>query len=1108
MVPFLSERRPSAAVLYQRRTDDDGIDMVVKKPGSGAMPAAVVRSSDSDVPLPDDPGPGPAEAAPDIVGRALEIAAVERFLAALSTGDGGATALLIEGEAGVGKSLLWRSAIGIARARSMDVLECAPAAVEQALSFVALRDLLEDLSSESMERLPQPQRAALGAALLRSGADEAMDQGALGVALTAVLRARTEVGVTIVAIDDAQWLDAPTARTLAFAVRRLGAARVGFLLTRRLGEDASLYEDVESALAGRTQRIRLGPIGFGALHRLLSVRTGHRFARPVVARIERASGGNPMTALEIARALLESGTADLGPDEEFPVPERLRDLLNARLARLSPAGQTALQFAAALSHPTVDLVMAADDDPAAARRGLLEAELAGIVTIDATGLRFSHPLFASAVQAAAPVGVRRSVHQRLGAVAAGDEERALHLALATTDPDAEVADLLEAAAVQTIHRGAPDVGAGLLARAGALTPVSDVEARSRRGILEAEALLEAGDLARSASVLEGSLDRIPPGRQRAEALLLLGTVESYADRHRAIRTLDRALAEPSLDPTLRGRIHSRLALFEDDAQLSRAHARTAVALIDPAIAPSTLAFAMFGCFYSEVVAGLPADLSMFDTALETEPATPSWEVSTIPALWWKYTDQPDLARTRLDRHLRWARETGDESSDADLFAHLAELELYAGRWSRADEAAARSMEAAEQTGQAMPNPSHRVRALVDTYLGRLDVAIPAAAAGVAACRDTDPELEAMYLDVLGTAQSRQGTMVRRRAHSTGCGCSSTRSGSGSRCGTGRSQITSKRSSAWVHPTGQRSCWVSWSSAMSVCLGPGSRSRCHDSGRWPGRLTATSAAEPSSWRRVSGTRTVASPTGAAARVRCRAWLARPRRARASARSSPDGGQRLDQAVAMFDALPAPVWAARARQRIDRLGRHRDAGERLTLAEARVVALSARGLTNRAVADQLVLSPKTGRGPSCPSVRQARGPLRAELGRRTLRWARTRGGGTTLPCRESPDAATAASPASCRTWHPKHRLTLPSNAHLPRRADPGRFHRDDGSSESTAAQRAATQLSSEGRSVTLLGCLLVPSDDTVFSLFGAASSADVAAVGERTPRRTTASPRGSP
>ncbi|MBA2718284.1 MAG: hypothetical protein H0U52_03425 [Chloroflexi bacterium] len=140
------------------------------------------------MPLPSPIEPSP----PDIVGRALELQAVKTFLDAasptgISTGggagtSGGAVALLVEGEAGVGKSMLWRAAVGGARERAMDVLSCEPAAVEQALSFVALRDLIGGLPDEELEQLPPPQRRALGAALLRETVGEAVDQGALGVA--------------------------------------------------------------------------------------------------------------------------------------------------------------------------------------------------------------------------------------------------------------------------------------------------------------------------------------------------------------------------------------------------------------------------------------------------------------------------------------------------------------------------------------------------------------------------------------------------------------------------------------------------------------------------------------------------------------------------------------------------------------------------------------------------------------------------------------------------------------------------------------------------------------------------------------------------------------
>ncbi len=125
----------------------------------------------------------------DIVGRALEIEIVDRFLRA-SAGAGGPIGLFIEGEAGVGKSTLWRAAVDLAGKQDMDVLLCAPAEVEQALSFVALRDLLDGVTTDEMDRLPPPQHQALGAALLRLPADDGADQGALGVALTSVIRRR------------------------------------------------------------------------------------------------------------------------------------------------------------------------------------------------------------------------------------------------------------------------------------------------------------------------------------------------------------------------------------------------------------------------------------------------------------------------------------------------------------------------------------------------------------------------------------------------------------------------------------------------------------------------------------------------------------------------------------------------------------------------------------------------------------------------------------------------------------------------------------------------------------------------------------------------------
>lgn len=920
--------------------------------------------------------PAAAPSGPDIVGRAMELEAVNRFVAVAAAGDDGAVGLFIEGEAGVGKSMLWKAAVGLARERSMDVLHCAPAAVEQSLSFVALRDLFGGLAEEELDRLPPPQRAALGVALLRLPAEAAADAGALGVAVTALLRRRGSDRPTLLAIDDAHWLDSPSGRTLAFAIRRLGDARIGLLLTRRSGEDAPFVDEMWATMAGNAQSIRLGSISFGALHRLLTSRTGHRFPRPTVARIERASGGNPMTALEIARALLESGTdvPDFGQD--LPVPERLRDLLDARLSRLSPSGRAALLLAAALSRPTRELIAAASDDPGAATLGLAEAEAAGIVSVDTGRVAFSHPLFASVVQAAASPEVRRSVHRRLATIVPDEEQRAHHLAIAATDPDAGLADQLEAAGVRTFRRGAPDVGAGLLARAQALTPARDIAAQGRRAILEGEARLEAGDLAGSSAVLDRAREWMPPGHQRAEALLLLGTIQWYLNLPAAVPTLEEALADAADHPTLRGRIHGRLALFEKDVETSRAHGRAAVALIDGAIDPSALAFAMYGLFFDDLQAGLPADLHRFESALALEPDTPKWEASTIPALWWMYNDEHDRARARLERHLRWARDSGDESSDADLYAHLAELELYADRWLAADAAADRSVDAAEQTGLVVPNTSHRIRALVDAHIGRLDRAIAAAQAGAAACRELDPELEAMYLDVLGTARlaagepafaaeafDRMSTALDSRGvreslrHRTEPDHieALVRIGAADRAAVVLGRLERRQEIVPRH-------WIADALPRSRAL-----VRLANGDLSGAASELATALEP-------GPRLDGFPFAVA---RSLLVLGRIERQLGHRRAA---GERLDRAADLFDALPAPAWAAQARQEIGRLGRRRGAGEELTPAEARVVELIAGGLTNRAAAQQLVLSPKTVEAHLARAYAKLGVRSRAELGRR--------------------------------------------------------------------------------------------------------------------------------
>src|SRR6266487_3244454 len=171
------------------------------------------------------------DAAQELIGRQEELSLLTGFLADLAAGP---RALLVEGEAAIGKTALWQAGLAQARARGQRTLACRPAGSEVKLSFAALGDLLAGGLQEALPALPAPQRRGLEAALLLADPEaEPPDQRAIGLGLLNVLRTLSLAGPLLVAIDDAQWLDQPSAAVLAFALRRLAAEPVGVLATVR-----------------------------------------------------------------------------------------------------------------------------------------------------------------------------------------------------------------------------------------------------------------------------------------------------------------------------------------------------------------------------------------------------------------------------------------------------------------------------------------------------------------------------------------------------------------------------------------------------------------------------------------------------------------------------------------------------------------------------------------------------------------------------------------------------------------------------------------------------------------------------------------------------------
>ena len=268
----------------------------------------------------------------DTLGRDDELRTIHAFLD--SPAPGGMAALVLAGEAGIGKSTLWLAGLDYARERGLRVLSSRPGEVDVGVAHAALGDLLEAALPDVLPELAGARRRALETALLLGdGPDEPVDVRTLAVAVRNVLQLLAERGPILVAIDDVQWLDASSANALAFALRRLPDHGIRLLLTHRT-TSGSLLTELERALDDRNlERLHVGPLSPGALHAILRDRLGRVFARPTLLRLHEASGGNAFFALELARAL----PTDVDHTQPLPVPETLEALVRARLDALPDA---------------------------------------------------------------------------------------------------------------------------------------------------------------------------------------------------------------------------------------------------------------------------------------------------------------------------------------------------------------------------------------------------------------------------------------------------------------------------------------------------------------------------------------------------------------------------------------------------------------------------------------------------------------------------------------------------------------------------------------------------------------------------------------------------
>lgn len=417
-----------------------------------------------------------------IFGRERELARLDGLVDGL---PGRGDALLVRGEAGIGKSTMLAAAIRRAKAAGMRVLLTTGVQSEAELPFAGLHQLVRPVLGMT-ERLPAPQQTALLAAFGMTEA-EAPDRFLIALAVLELLSDAAQRAPLLVVVDDAQWLDQSTADVLAFVARRVEHESIGVLVTIREGVGSFLDK------AGLPE-LRLGGLDDAAAGALLAAH-GRRFAPEVRKRLLHEAGGNPLALVELPVLL---GTEELGGRLPLPAPlpltERLEQTFAARIVELPEITKTMLLVAALNDGESLSETLEAASGLVGRKltvEDLAPATFARLVEMDETGLRFRHPLVRTAVHRFASVSRRHAAHTELAASLAGQPDRSVwHRAASLLGPDEEIATELEAAAARARRRGALD--AAIVAFERSIKLSADPLSRGRRLLDAAELAFEMG----------------------------------------------------------------------------------------------------------------------------------------------------------------------------------------------------------------------------------------------------------------------------------------------------------------------------------------------------------------------------------------------------------------------------------------------------------------------------------------------------------------------------------------------------------------------------------------------------------------------------------------
>jgi len=372
-------------------------------------------------------------------------------------------ALVVRGGPGMGKTALLDDTRE--RAADMQVLTAHPVESESELPFAGLHQLIGPAVGR-VNRIPPPQAAALRVALgLETGA--AHERFLVFAGCLSLLSELADSRPVLCVIDDVQWLDTGSAEALLFVARRLDAEGIVMLFGAR-------EDDVGSFDAAGILSLTLEGLDQDAASMLLARHQGVDVAPSVIDRLVEQAHGNALALIELPTALTAAQLGGHAPlPETLPLPQQVERIFLKRVLSLPQETQQFLLIAAADDSQDLAVVLAAASGRGDTRIALDTAERAGLVCVHGTRLAFRHPLVRSAVYSAATSSERRAAHGALAAAigprGADADRHAWHLAGSALEHDQAVVRALEEAAERARGRAGHGAAAKALERAAELS---------------------------------------------------------------------------------------------------------------------------------------------------------------------------------------------------------------------------------------------------------------------------------------------------------------------------------------------------------------------------------------------------------------------------------------------------------------------------------------------------------------------------------------------------------------------------------------------------------------------------------------------------------------